>query len=154
MAADDIIRASRPQKILCVDDAIGIRSVLQLALARDGFVVETAGDGLDAWQRLSPNLTAVDLVITDDQMPNVTGLELVRRLRDAKFPGKVIFFSSAFGEKDAARLQDLGVDAVLQKGSSLARLLSMVHCVLGPRRPDLEPGQVSAFHPPVAVNRS
>lgn len=135
MAADDTTPALRSHKILCVDDEIGIRSVLQMALARHAYVVETAVDGLDAWKRLSNNLTAVDLVITDNQMPNVTGLELVKLLRDANFPGKVIFFSSTLGERDAERLQGLRVDAVIEKGSSLDRVLSAVGRVLGPRAP-------------------
>lgn len=58
---------------------------------------------------------AFDVVITDHHMPKLNGLELVTRLRDIAFPGKILVFSSELSPTVHAAYADLKVPKVLHK---------------------------------------
>ncbi|HDY7787904.1 TPA: response regulator [Vibrio vulnificus] len=66
-------------KILAVDDSVSIRQMVSHTLKDAGYDVETANDGSDALQK-SKN-TKFDVVISDVNMPNMGGFELVRAMR-------------------------------------------------------------------------
>lgn len=73
------------KRILTVDDSGSVRSLVSNALRQAGFDVVEAVDGEDALEKVDDS---VDLVITDVNMPNMDGLELLTRLRqrhDTKF---------------------------------------------------------------------
>ena len=70
----------RPPRVLVVDDGATTRDLLRSALTAAGYEVLTAGDGEEALRVLARE-GAVDLVITDVQMPGVDGITLTRRLR-------------------------------------------------------------------------
>ena len=66
--------------ILVVDDSSSVRNLVEFVLDADGYKVLQAEDGQQAWdmlQRIKPSL-----VLTDFEMPNMTGLELLRRMRE------------------------------------------------------------------------
>ena len=67
------------KKIMSADDSASVRQMVQFTLEAAGYDVLTAVDGKDALDRLKS--TTVDLVITDLNMPNMTGLELIKQLR-------------------------------------------------------------------------
>lgn len=67
------------KKIMIVDDSMTMRKMLSFALQEGGYAVEQTADGQQALDWLSKN--AVDLVITDVNMPVMDGLTLVRELR-------------------------------------------------------------------------
>lgn len=71
-----------------------------------------AVDGEDAWELLLKNLDKVQLVVTDVEMPRLTGLELSARIRadarTAKLP--IIALSSLAGEEDMAKAKAAGVN--------------------------------------------
>ena len=69
-----------PKSILVADDEASILRVVSLKLRNAGFEVITAQDGEEAWE-LACQKTP-DLLITDLQMPFLTGLELCRRMRE------------------------------------------------------------------------
>jgi CheY-like chemotaxis protein len=109
----------KPQvRILLVDDEPAMRHVLGALLQHYGFAVSTATDGLDAWEQVQAAPSGFDFVITDNQMPRMDGLTLIQSLHRARFPGKVIVFSSSLTEPKAAALTELGVHAILEKGQS------------------------------------
>lgn len=77
---------NRLTKILTVDDSVSIRAMVGLTLKSAGYEVIEASDGLDAINKLKD--ISVDLVITDVNMPNMDGIELVKQIRshpDHKF---------------------------------------------------------------------
>ncbi len=67
------------KKILVVDDDILIRSMIRKELEKMGYSIDVASDGNLAVNRLQ--LGCYDLVITDLNMPNMSGLELIRKIR-------------------------------------------------------------------------
>ena len=69
------------RKILVVDDEANMRRVLEIMLSRRGYRTAAAVDGRDALEQLAES--PVDLIISDLRMPDINGIELLRRLREA-----------------------------------------------------------------------
>ncbi len=101
--------------VMVVDDSESIRKFLMFALRARGLKVVTAKDGMDALEKL-PN-EKVDLIITDLNMPNMDGFELLRTIREnqefKELP--VIILSSLSDEKDIQRGLQLGANSYLVK---------------------------------------
>lgn len=101
-------------RILYADDVRELRDVARISFSRDGHGIECVADGLLAINRVmaDPNF---DLVITDHHMPNMNGIEVVTRLRELSFPGKVMVFSSDLGSLAASEYERLKVDRIIYK---------------------------------------
>jgi two-component system, chemotaxis family, sensor kinase CheA len=91
--------------VLLAEDSDFFRAQVKRYLEEDGEVVLEAPDGESAWQMLIEHLDEVQAVVTDIEMPRLTGLGLAQRIRadarTAKLP--VIGLSSLAGEEDIAR---------------------------------------------------
>jgi len=122
--------AGPPDRILVADDDEGVRDVLASALRRAAYRVGCAHDGEAAWEALSAN--GYDLLITDHEMPRLTGLELLRRVRDRKPGVPVILISGTLplDEPELLRLIEPGL--ALEKPFSLKDLLGAVRRVIVP----------------------
>jgi two-component system alkaline phosphatase synthesis response regulator PhoP len=114
-------------RILLVDDDIDIRLLSADLLFHSGYQVDTAGDGESGWEALQTR--NYDLLITDNQMPKVSGLELVKKLRSARMALPVILASGAMPE-DLNRLPWLHLAAKLWKPFTPDELLGTVKRVL------------------------
>jgi two-component system chemotaxis response regulator CheY len=68
------------KKILVVDDSATMVMSVKTTLEMNGFEVETAGDGLEALDKLKAG-SKPDLIITDVNMPNMGGLEFIKNAR-------------------------------------------------------------------------
>ena len=108
-----------------------MRQILALYLQRYGFDVETAEDGLAAWKRIALDPNRFDVVITDNQMPNLGGIALVEKLRANRYPGRIVFFSSTLPRSSAEQLLPLSVDAILEKGRPIADLIAAIRRATG-----------------------
>src|SRR5438552_1552911 len=73
------VRPRPPQRILLADDHAGLRDVAAELLRREGYEVETAGDGERALFKLA--FEPFDLLVTDWKMPHLDGVTLVKWLR-------------------------------------------------------------------------
>ena len=69
-----------PKTVLLVDDSATMLMSVKTNLEMNGFKVETATDGLQAFNKLKGGLK-LDLIITDVNMPNMGGLELIKNVR-------------------------------------------------------------------------
>jgi two-component system chemotaxis sensor kinase CheA len=98
--------------VLLAEDSDFFRAQVKRFLEEDGEVVLDAPDGESAWQLLLEHLDEVQAVVTDIEMPRLTGLGLAQRIRadarTAKLP--VIGLSSLAGEEDIARGKAAGFD--------------------------------------------
>jgi two-component system chemotaxis sensor kinase CheA len=72
-------RTQRAKRVLIVDDSEGYRALATRVLAVAGYEVKPAGNGSEAWAQLQQQ--PFDVVITDAEMPEMDGLELVQRVR-------------------------------------------------------------------------
>ena len=126
-----------PRKILVVDDEPLIRQLNSDILADAGFHVDTAGDGVAAWDALQ--LNDYDLVITDNQMPNVSGVELIEKIRVAGMVLPVIMASATLPEDGYVEHLWLQPFAMLLKPYSLAEFVGTVKAILHAAGPAGEP---------------
>jgi two-component system, chemotaxis family, chemotaxis protein CheY len=67
------------RSILAVDDSASMRKMVSFTLTGAGYHVVEAVDGQDAWDKAQTH--SIDLVLTDQNMPNMDGLSLTRKLR-------------------------------------------------------------------------
>jgi two-component system response regulator PilR (NtrC family) len=86
-------------RILVVDDEESIREFLEIMLRKEGYEVTTAEDGQKALDTIKKK--SFDLVISDLQMPNMTGLELLKNVRD-QYPDLLFMMITAFGTTETA----------------------------------------------------
>ncbi len=86
-------------RILAVDDEESIREFLEIMLKKEGYEVTTAEDGAKAIELLKKK--SFDMVISDMQMPNVTGMELLKHVKD-NYPDLVFMIITAFGTTESA----------------------------------------------------
>lgn len=103
--------------ILVVDDSHTVREMERRLLVRSGYTVSTAQNGQEAWNLL--RLNDYDLLISDVDMPQMNGIELVARAREnprlARLP--IIILSYKDREEDRRRGLDAGADFYLTKSS-------------------------------------
>jgi len=116
--------AQRGLSILVADDQAFVSQPLSLVLTRAGHRVRIVSDGRQALQVLSSNPAAFDVLITDQEMPELTGMELVKKLREENlFKGRIIVLSGSVSNAQQETFLALGVSAILQKPFDAAELL-------------------------------
>ena len=112
-------RASGParKRVLVVEDSITVRELERSVLQSRGYEVVVAVDGMDGWNALREG--KFDLVVSDVDMPRMTGLELVAQLRaDARLRDvPVIIVSYKDREEDRLRGLEAGADRYMTKNS-------------------------------------
>jgi DNA-binding response OmpR family regulator len=115
-------------RILYVDDEPQLRTLGELALVRSGYDVDTAADGLEGWAALHDQ--EYHLLITDNDMPRLTGLELATqaRLAGMRLP-MVLTSGSADALRDPTRSW-LGFAARLPKPFGVEALVETVEQIL------------------------
>ena len=113
-------------RVLCAEDDQDLAFVLKCALENEGHRVDCAEDGQAAFGRAGADLTLFDLLITDHQMPGLSGLRLVEKLREVGFPGRIVVCSSNLCEEDLRAYRAFAVDRILTKPVQLAQLLEAV----------------------------
>ena len=114
--------------ILYVEDDDALRDLAASVLLKSGYRVEVTEDGQAGWDAL--RLGSYDLLITDIEMPRLTGLELLKRLRSAGQTLPVVVVSGSFDAGDTQRHQWLRVAATLTKPFTPEQLLETVREVL------------------------
>jgi two-component system, chemotaxis family, chemotaxis protein CheY len=116
--------------ILTVDDSKSIRQMVTFTLQQAGYQVIEAEDGQDALTKLTP---AVKLVLSDLNMPNMNGIELIKAIRanpSSKFlPVVMLTTESDGGIKQAGRAA--GATGWIVKPFNPEQLLAVVKKVLG-----------------------
>src|SRR5215468_9007688 len=99
-----------PNKILVIEDDDEMREVMRMTLAKNGYEVTTAWDGVHGFDTalfLKP-----DLIVTDIQMPGADGIHVVRRVRDtASLENTPILVTTTFGTGAATFSLQVGANA-------------------------------------------
>lgn len=112
------------KQVLIVDDTKNIRLMLTKCLELEGYQVDTAANGKEG---LDAALTGrYDLIFLDIKLPEISGTEVLRRMRAAGVTSKVVIITAYPTIKNAVDCTRLGVMSYLQKPFTAARLLSVV----------------------------
>ena len=120
------------KRALIVDDNVALARVIQFALNGAGFESQTAFNGRLAFEAAMQ--TQFDIVVTDHQMPEMTGVELCRQLRAIpEYAHRPIILLTAKGlELELPRLRDeLGIDATFAKPFSPSELANAAVRLVG-----------------------
>ncbi len=123
----------KPFKVLVADDNPFFRKMLTCRLELEGYDVWTVNDGADALQLVGH--LAPDLVITDEIMPRITGMELCSRIRPPLGAGRgpfTIVMTASPESDNPFHARDLGVDLYVSKkqlGDLLDRNLLRAECL-------------------------
>ena len=131
------------QVIALVDDDRNILTSVSIALQAEGFVTRLYSDGTAALKAFADN--PPDLGVFDIKMPQMDGMELLRRVREMGGPVgamPIIFLTSKDDELDEALGLAMGADDYIAKPFSQRLLIARIRAIL--RRRDLERGQASS----------
>ena len=117
-------------KILVVDDDQAVRESLRRSLTFNGYEVELAGDGVEAVEHIDEDRP--DAVILDVMMPGLSGLDVLRRLRDGEGPEgcRVILLTARARDSEVDSGFAAGADDYVIKPFSPRELLRRVDALL------------------------
>lgn len=111
-------------KILIVDDDVGMRETLADIFADQGFEVELAEDGAQAVGLYVPQ--TYSLVLMDIRMPNLDGVEALRRIRQLSDSQPVVLMTAYSVDGRLAEAEKLGPQGIFTKPLDWPRLLHLV----------------------------
>ncbi len=117
-------------KVLIADDEIHIIHVVAIKLKNNGFEVISASNGAEAYDLACSE--APDVIVTDYQMPFMTGLELIEKLRtneQTKETPVILLTARSFAISEEVQ-QSLNVEACLSKPFSPKELLKSIQDIL------------------------
>ena len=115
-------------KILVVDNNDSITLLLSLTLKTEGCDVETAADGMEAFQKFQ--LNEPEVLVTDLVMPEMDGQELYRRVRKISGVPILIITGDLGGHNDANALRHLAANGYLTKPFDLEDFAAQVKNLL------------------------
>ena len=120
------------RRILIAEDHPFLAAVLSTALSDAGYETEIASDGKEALSLIKANLQRYDLLMTNQNMPQLSGPELIQRLRKQKFTGKIILMTLSRPQHISKAAKPYGADVYLSKLFTPEELLNTVADLIGP----------------------
>jgi CheY-like chemotaxis protein len=117
------------QSILVADDSEEVRFIISRVLAGEGFDVKLTADGEEAWEELRRK--RYDLLVTDHDMPRLSGLNLIERVRQAGMDLPVILASGSLTDESTRDHPQLNIAAMIPKPFNLCEFTKIVGHVLG-----------------------
>ena len=124
------MNAPAPYTLLLVDDHPMMRRALRqlLELEDDLRVIGEAGNGLEALQQVAS--LQPQLVLLDNNMPEMNGVKTLKRLRELNFTGKIVLFTVSDDETDVRDAMRYGADGYLLKDMEPEKLIDQLREVL------------------------
>jgi two-component system chemotaxis response regulator CheY len=119
------------KKIMTVDDSASVRQMVSFTLKNEGYEVTEAVDGVDAMTKLSQQ--TVDMVLTDLNMPNMDGIELIKQIRanpSFKFI-PIIFLTTESQQEKKQQGKQAGATGWIVKPFKPEQLVGVIRKVLG-----------------------
>ncbi|HEY1710738.1 MAG TPA: response regulator transcription factor [Rhizomicrobium sp.] len=116
------------QRVLVIDDEPPIRRFLRTSLGAQGYIVLEAEDGKQGFAMLQRN--AVDVLVLDLGLPDMDGLDLLRRVRESGSAVPIIVLSSRTDETGKVTALDLGADDYVTKPFGVDELLARIRAAV------------------------
>ena len=125
------------ESILLIEDEQALQSALSVRLRGEGYVVDTAGDGVEGFEK-AMNLP-FDLIILDVMLPYRSGLDVCRDIRQAGLATPILMLSARHQTTDKVVGLKLGADDYVSKPFKAAELIARIEALL--RRVPVRSGQ-------------
>ena len=120
-------------KILVVDDERSIRELLEIVLKKEGFAVTVAQNAIEGLER--SKTIEFDLVVSDINMPDMSGIDLLRELRTNSFNGHFILLTAFASAETAIQALKMGAfDYIIKTENFIEELKLVVYSALENRR--------------------
>lgn len=119
------------QKILVAEDDEMLRQLYSETLSEEGYAVDTAVDGENAYSKVKKG--GWDLVLLDIIMPKMSGLEVVEKLRQEKivdYSNKTVFLTNLDKDREIRRAEELGDGYIIKSQFNPGEFLSKVKSFL------------------------
>jgi two-component system, chemotaxis family, chemotaxis protein CheY len=118
-----------PKTILVVEDTVDTRELLHLYLTNEDFIVITSADGGEGLYRAKSDHP--DLIITDINMPNLSGLDMIKQLREEPETATTpVIALTAYGKDFSEQAISAGANETMQKPFEFEALVEMVKSLL------------------------
>ncbi|MGO9134559.1 MAG: response regulator [Methylovirgula sp.] len=117
-----------PLRILIVDDEPAIRRFLHTSLTAQGYRVIEVADGASALHSIKTN--PVDVVVLDLGLPDISGFDIISKLRDEGSVVPIVILSSRTDEGGKVKALDLGADDYVTKPFGVDELLARIRAAL------------------------
>jgi two-component system KDP operon response regulator KdpE len=134
-------------RVLVVDDEPPIRRFLRTSLTAHGYHVMEAADGAEALEKLVDG--GADVIVLDLGLPDISGLDIIRRLREEGSAALIVVLSSRNDERGKVEALDLGADDYVTKPFGMDELIARIRAALRHRlqqqgeRPIFKAGDLS-----------
>jgi two-component system response regulator MprA len=115
-------------RILVVDDDLAVCRSIDRALRLEGYEVDTVASGVEALEAVTSN--SPDALVLDLQLPDLDGLSVCRRIRDAGDDTPILMLTARHGIDDRVQGLDAGADDYLVKPFALEELLARLRALL------------------------
>ncbi len=115
-------------RLLVVEDYAPLRLAVSEALREEGHSVDESADGRDGWHRAST--CDYDVLLLDIQLPELSGLDILKRVREAERPCQVLLLTARDAVEDRVGGLDAGADDYLSKPFAMDELLARVRALL------------------------
>lgn len=117
------------QRILLAEDEEVLRMLVVDTLEDEGYLIDEACDGEEAYQLIRQN--AYDLILLDYMMPVYTGLELIEMIRKDQIQTKIMMLSAKSQTSDQQKVLEAGADFFMSKPFSPIQLVERIEEILG-----------------------
>ncbi len=117
-----------PIRVLLVDDELALTDLVKMALSYEGWVVEVAQNGRTGVSML--NHVDPDVVILDIMLPDIDGMEILQRLREARNHTPTLFLTARDSVADRVTGLTAGADDYMTKPFSLEELVARIRVLL------------------------
>lgn len=117
--------------ILCVDNQSLVGDVVFKFFKSNGYLVDRAADAQEAWDKISAAADRFNVLVAEHEMKPFSALELVRRIRDTAYVGRIIVHAATLTGMEIAEYRSLSLDALITAEENAKRLLGVAQAFHG-----------------------
>jgi DNA-binding response OmpR family regulator len=118
-------------KILLIEDDVDLLELFSDALLQNGYSVDKFADPIKAVSAFEQNPNGYDLILSDIRMPEISGLELARRIKEINSDVNFALMSAFETNDFQSELKELGLSTFMKKPMHIDQIISAVKGCLG-----------------------
>jgi len=127
---DENKKISAKGNILFIDDEVKILQVIKLGLESFGYTVNTQSNGKEAISYFHNNYESFDLVITDQLMPGIKGIDIAAQIHEIRPDIPILLYSGFAGDYEMEYLEKIGIRQLVPKPIGINELAKIIQDVL------------------------